>query len=109
MAVTDLGGNGKSVSVQAASSGNNTIVPAVTLNKILVKGCVLIATGAVTITFQDGTTGGLLTGAIDLVAGGGFVLPYSEKGWFMTSKNTLLNLVLSGAVKVSGVLIYDEV
>ncbi len=96
--------------IDAAGSGDNTLVAAVTGKKIRVLACFLIMTGtAVTIRFESGTGGTALTGQMQPTQGGGFVLPYNPVGWMETASATLLNLELSGAQSVDGVLIYTEV
>lgn len=95
--------------IDAASSGDNTIVAAVSSKKIRVLSLFLIASGAVTARFESGASGTALTGQATLAANGGFVLPFNPVGWFETASNTLLNLELSGAVSVDGSLSYVEV
>ena len=96
--------------ISAASSGNNTIVAAQgTSNIILVHQVLLVASGAVTVRFESGADGAALTGQMALPANGGFVIPFSPVGWFKTAANTLLNLELSGATQVSGVVGYTVV
>lgn len=98
------------VSVSVASSGDNTLVAAAgASNKIRVLSAMLVAADAVTVAFEDGASGTPLTGDMSLVAGSGFVLPYSKIGWFETTANTLLNLELSAAVQVSGCIVYAVV
>lgn len=96
--------------ISAASSGDNTIVAAQgTSNIILVHQVLLVATGAVTVRFESGAGGAALTGQMAIAANGGFVIPFSPVGWFKTAANTLLNLELSGATQVSGVVGYTVV
>lgn len=95
--------------IDNASSGDNTLVAAVTSKKIRVLQAALVATAAVNVRFESGAGGTALTGVINLAANGGFVLPFSPIGWFETASNTLLNLELSGATSVDGVLAYIEV
>lgn len=95
--------------IDNATAGDNTIVAAVTSKKIRVHQLALIASAAVTMRFESGASGTALTGQMQLAANGGFVLPYSPIGWFETASNTLLNLELSGATSVDGVLGYTEV
>lgn len=95
--------------IDAASSGDNTIVAAVASKKLLVLGCVIIAAGAVNVRFEDGAGGTALSGQMNLTTNSGFTAPFSEIGWAVTSTNTLLNLELSGAVSVDGWLIYAEI
>lgn len=96
--------------IDAATIGDNTLVAAVTGKKIRVLACFLIMTGtAVTIRFESATGGTALTGQMQPTQGGGFVLPYNPVGWFETLSGELLNLELSGAQSVDGVLVYVEV
>lgn len=95
--------------IAAATSGNNTIVAAVTDKKIRVHALFIVAAAAVTVRFEDGAGGTARTGQMDLAANGGFVLPFNPAGWFETSASTLLNLELSGAISVGGSLTYTEV
>jgi hypothetical protein len=98
------------VSVDVASSGDNTIVAAAGASNIIVVHQVfLVAASAVTVRFESGASGTALTGQMQLAANSGFVLPFSPVGWFRTAANTLLNLELSGAVSVDGNLTYSVV
>jgi hypothetical protein len=98
------------VAIDAASSGDNTLVAAQgTSNIILVHQVFLVASAAVTVRFESGAAGTALTGQIQLAANQGFVLPFSPVGWFKTAANTLLNLELSGATSVDGSLAYTVV
>lgn len=95
--------------IAASSSGNNTLVAAVTSKKIRVLAALLISNGSVNVKFQSGASGTDLTGLAYLVANTGFTLPFNPVGWFETGSNTLLNLNLSGAVAIGGMLVYVEV
>lgn len=95
--------------IDAASSGDNTLVAAVASNKIRVLSLFLVSAGTVTARFESGAGGTALTGQMNLVANSGFVLPFNPTGWFETAVNTLLNLELSGAISVDGSLVYVEV
>lgn len=95
--------------IDAASSGDNTLVAAVTSKKIRVLSLFLVAAGTVNVRFESGAGGTALSGQMNLVANTGFALNYNPKGWFETASNTLLNLELSGAVSVDGSLSYIEV
>lgn len=92
--------------IAASSSGNNTIVSAVGTRKIVCLAAALMATSAVNAKWQSGAGGTDLTGLFYLAANGGFVLPLNDEGWFETAAGALLNLNLSGAVAVGGVLVY---
>jgi len=100
----------KRAAIDAASSGNNTLVAAVTGKKIRVLAVFLTMTGtAVTIRFEDGADGTALTGQLGPAAGQTIVLPFNPVGWFETSAATLLNLELGGSQSVDGSLVYIEV
>ena len=95
--------------IDAASSGNNTVVAAVTGKKIRVLALAMTMTGtAVTIRFEDGAGGTALTGQMQPTQGQTVTLPFNPVGWFETSAATLLNLELGGAQSVDGVLGYIE-
>lgn len=96
--------------IAASSSGNNTLISAVTDKKIRVLAYNLIGNGAVNAKFQSGASGTDLTGLKYIAAaGGGICAPFNPVGWFETASNALLNLNLSGAVAVGGELVYVEV
>jgi len=99
----------KRATISASSSGNNTIVSAVTGKKIVVLQLFLSASTAVNAKFQSGASGTDLMGLAYNPDTGGFVLPYSPAGWFETAAGSLLNLNLSAANAVGGVLTYIEV
>jgi hypothetical protein len=99
----------KYVIIDAASSGDNTLLAAVASRKIRVLSAFIVSAGSVNVRFESGAAGTALTGQMNLVANTGFVLPYNPHGWFETAVNTLLNLELSGAISVDGSLTYVEV
>ncbi len=99
----------KFAKIDAASSGDNTIVAAVTGKKIRVVALFVVAAGAVNVAFESGAGGTALTGQMNLTTNSGFVLDYNPVGWFETASATLLNLELSGAISVDGALTYIEV
>ena len=93
--------------INTATSGDNTLVAAAgSGNKIRVLQVFLMSDGTVDTRFESGAGGTALTGQVPLIANIGYVLPFSPIGWFETAANTLLNLELSGAVNVHGVLAY---
>lgn len=95
--------------VDAATSGDNTLVSAVTGRKIRVLSLYLVASGAVTARFESGAGGTALSGQMQIGANGVLALPFNPAGWFETAAAALLNLELSGAVSVDGGLSYVEV
>jgi hypothetical protein len=99
----------KFAKIAASSSGNNTVVAAVSSKKIRVLAYNFISNGTVNAKFQDGAGGTDLTGLKYCVANMGICAPYCKVGWFETSATTLLNVNLSGAVAIGGELVYVEV
>lgn len=95
--------------IDAATSGDNTLVAAVTGKKIRVLALYIVAAGAVNTRFESGASGTALSGQMNLTTNSGFTLPYNPVGWFQTAASALLNLELSGAVSVDGGLVYVEV
>lgn len=95
--------------IDNATSGDNTIVAAVTGKKIRVHQVLVVAAGTVTLRWESGAGGTALTGQMSHVDAAGEVLPFNEVGWFETAAGSLLNLELSGAVSADGVLGYTEV
>ena len=99
----------KHAAIDAASSGDNTLVAAVSGKKIRVLALFITMTGTlVTIRCEDGADGTALTGQMGPTAGQTIVLPFNPVGWFETSAATLLNMELSGAQSVDGALTYIE-
>ena len=95
--------------IDAATSGDNTLVAGVASKKIRVLAAFMVAAGAVNARFESGASGTALTGQMNLTTNSGFVLPFNPIGWFETAAAALLNLELSGAVSVDGALTYVEV
>ena len=95
--------------IDTATSGNNTLVAAVTGKKIRVTGFVAVGAGTVNIAFQSGAGGTALTGAMPLGANTSVVAPHNPSGWFETAAAALLNLNLSAAIGVRGFLKYQTV
>lgn len=94
--------------ISGATSGDNTLVAAVTGKKIKVLSLAIVAAGAVTVRFESGAGGTALTGVMSIPANGILVLSPSLPGYhhFETAAGSLLNMELGGAVQVSGYLTY---
>jgi hypothetical protein len=99
----------KFAKIDTATSGNNTIVAAVSGRKIRVVAACVHAAGNVTVKFQSGASGTDLTGAMTVTATGPIQLMYCQFGHFETAAGSLLNMVLGGVVQVSGWVAYVEV
>lgn len=94
--------------IAASSSGDNTLIAAVTGKKIRVVEYMLVAAGTVSVKFRSGATPDL-TGAMPMVANSSLVGGYCPVGMFETVAGLPLTLNLSGAVAVTGHLTYIEV
>lgn len=93
--------------IDAATSGDNTLVAAPSAGiKIRILAAFMIAAGTVTARFESGASGTAMSGQMNLTTNSGFVLPYNPAGWGETADATLLNLELSAAVSVDGMLVY---
>lgn len=99
----------KFAKISASTSGNNTIVAAVTGKKIRVIEFALSFAGTVNAKFQSGAAGTDLTGLYAGLAGGQVPGSFSPLGKFETASATLLNLNLDAAVLVGGYVVYVEV
>ena len=99
----------KFATIAASSSGNNTVVSAVTGKKIRVVSGQLMSNGTVNAKWQSGAGGTDITGLAYLVANVGYIIPTNAEGNFETAAGALLNLNLSGAVAVGGWITYKEI
>ena len=95
--------------IDAATSGNNTLVAAVAGKKIRILAVFMIAAGTVIARFESAADGTAMSGQMNLAITSGFCLPFSEAGWGETVAGDLLNLELGGAVSVDGMLVYKLV
>ena len=101
----------KFAAISASSSGDNTVVAAVTGKKIRVLNYTAIAAGSVSITWKSGASTSL-SGAMPLAANGGAApsagaqTPIGQIPLFETAQGEALVLGLSGAVLVAGHLTY---
>lgn len=99
----------KRAAVAASTQGDNTLVAAVAGKAIRVLALVLVASGgANTVRLESDAGGTALTGQMDIGDNGQLVLPYNPAGWVATAAGELLNLELSAATAVAGVVIYVE-
>ncbi len=96
--------------VVSGSATANTLVAAATGKRIRVMALILVASGGANNTrLQSGAGGTAMTGVMNLAANGQLVMPYNEAGWCETAVAALLNLDLSAATLVAGVLTYVTV
>lgn len=95
------------VSVAQGGAGTTALKAADASNKHKVLGCVLILGGAGTLKFTDGVSD--LTGAMDIAANGGFVLPAGVFPYVQTGAvNRALNIVTTGGAAKGVVITLTE-
>lgn len=102
---TKHGYQAKYAIINASLLGDNTIVAAVSGMAIRVVSLYAVSSNTNTLTFQSSTTTNI-SGPIDLTSQEKMVLPLNEYGWIETSSGELLNLNLTVANKVAGMLTY---
>lgn len=95
--------------ITASSSGATTIVALVAAKKIRVVSWSLVCNAAVNVKWQSHVTPTDLTGLYYFAANGGISVPFSPVGYFETIAGEALDINLSGAQAVGGVLCYVEV
>lgn len=103
----------KRAKIDAAASGDNTLVAAVAGKSIRPVAILAVAAGAVSVTFYSGpsASGTALSGAIALGTNGGFTAPaapHPAMAWMATAAGEALVAKLSDAIQLSGVLLYYE-
>ena len=94
-------------SINASSSGDNTIVSGTASQTVRVHRLFLVVAAACTLKFKDGA-GTDLTGAMTLNAGGAIMLDLSTDPWFVTSSGNGFVINLSAAVQCSGRVYYTK-
>jgi hypothetical protein len=93
--------------IVASASGATTLVAAVSGKRIRVLALTLTANAAVNLKLQSHATPTDLSGLFYMAAqGDGVVLPFSPVGWCQTNVGEALDINLSAAVAVGGMLVY---
>ena len=95
--------------ITASATGATTIVALVASKKIRVLKWDMVANGAVNVKWQSSVTPTDITGLYYFAANGGIESGFCPVGHFETIAGEALNINLSGAVAVGGVLTYVEV
>lgn len=96
------------VAIVASNSGATTLVAAIAGTKIKIVNFIVSASAAVNFKFQSHVTPTDLTGLFYLAAAGASIgAAYDAVGWGATIAGEALDINLSGAVAVGGVLHYQ--
>ena len=96
--------NYKFLATNIATSGDTTIIPPVAGKKIVVVGCLVIASGIVTVVFKSDN--GAISGNMDLIANSGFSAS-NPGGVFVSRVGGPLVLNLSSNIPVGVTLTYE--
>lgn len=104
----------KFAAIAAATSGDNSLVSAVSGKKIRVLSLFVLAGAAGNVYFTSAAAGTVIFGGstnkINLPINGGFVLPFNPVGWFENSSaNQAIVMNASSTGPFSGGLVYVEV
>jgi aspartate aminotransferase-like enzyme len=96
-----------SASAPIALTGSGVAIPAVPGFSIVVISSALVARSATDVKFQSNATD--ICGAIPLASNAGFVLPLAsvQYPWMKTAPGEALNINMSSAVYVGGIITYD--
>lgn len=92
--------------INASASGNTTVVAAVAGKSIYIISMEFLCAGAVTVEWQSGAGGAVISKGQSFPLNGGKVLPFNPGAWGNTAVGALLNINLSAAVQVAGSLQY---
>jgi hypothetical protein len=100
----------KFAKIAVSSSGVNSFIALVGGKKLRCLGFAIMGNGAVNVKFQSHVTPTDLTGLFYIAAaGGGVSMSFNPLGWFETVSGEAMDINLSGAVAVGGVMCYCEV
>jgi hypothetical protein len=95
----------KTAGVTVTASGQ--LLAAFPGKRIRVHGIALISAAATTATLRSASTD--VTGSFPLAANGGFVIPFSDAGWFETAVGEALNINLSVSTATGVQLIFSTI
>lgn len=98
--------NLKNAKISFSSSGDNTVISAVSGACVKVYGLFFSAVGATNITYKDGTTG--LSDPIVIPAGGGDQLAIENEPWFYCVPGDGFVMNSSTATGVAGTIYYTQ-
>lgn len=89
--------------INFAGSGDNSIIAADTVNRIVIHRIWLVCGAATNLTFKDNLVS---PAAIPMGANGGLTFDATGEPWFITNINTAFIINSSNAVQVSGEVYY---
>lgn len=95
----------KTAFVNPSTATDTEVVAAVTGSKIRVHAVSVVTTLANNVLFKSSTTA--ICATAPLAANGGYILPYSEEGWFVTTVSEALNFTTSAATACGCTVVYS--
>ena len=91
------------VPINFSASGDNTIIAADAVNRIVIHRIWLVCAGATNLTFKDNLPS---PAAVPMGVNGGLTFDATGEPWFITNVNTAFIINSSQAVQVSGECFY---
>lgn len=91
------------VAINFNGSGDNTIVAADSVNRIIIHRIWLVVAAVTNLTFKDNLSS---PAAVPMAANGGLTFDATGEPWFITNVNTAFIINSSNAVQVSGECYY---
>ena|ERR1700739_2335898 len=92
--------------LNASASGNTTAIAAQAGQRILVLQAIVISGAAGSVKFATSTGPTDISATWPVAANGGFVIPYSQLGWFQTNIGDALLFNQSGATSTGVHLVW---
>jgi hypothetical protein len=89
------------------ASGLTTVITGDGVNPVKVYKLLLVASAAVTVTFED-STGRPLSGAMTFSAGSTVTLPFDTRPWMQTAPGLGFGLNCGTAVPIGGLVLYTQ-
>lgn len=90
------------------STGENIVVPGVASQVGRIYKIFFVVSAATTLTFKSSAGGTALTGAMSMLANGGFALDLDSKPWFTTIASGDFIISQTGTAQVSGRVYYTQ-
>lgn len=91
------------VAINFSASGDNTIIAADAVNRIVIHRIWLVVGAATNLTFKDNLAS---PAAVPMAANGGITFDATGEPWLVTDVNTAFKINSSAAVQVSGECYY---
>ena len=91
------------IAINFSSSGDNTVIAADPINRIVIHRIWLVCATATNLTFKDNLPS---PAAVPMGANGGLTFDATGEPWFVTDVNTAFIINSSNAVQVSGECYY---